>query len=267
MADVGNGEAEHGSNGVPEHEKPSFNLESLVPDDAFKDDSGAKSDAPEVAYQTFEVDEGDKARAGDKERGGGGVRLVIFRTLDDPESSTLAGVIGGFIMLLIFLGSLTFVLESLPDVQQRWHSEMQVFESICVVSFTVDYLMRAFTCTARPKPNGLAAYLTQPLNLVDIASILPWYMERLFEMGGSMAILRVLRMARIFRYDGLRLLLVLATTQTWRLMVRLSRQCHEDRNICRGAPHIQHGCWTSNAGPYSSLFYARDISNCVRGVL
>jgi len=216
-------------NETPEHEKPGFKLESLVPEDAFKDESakteskateqaakasattGAASLLPsgedsaiEKSAATFEVDEGS---SNSKQRGGGGVRVVIFRTLDDPESSKCAAVIGGFIMLLIFLGSLTFVLESLPDVKERWSSEMAIFEAACVVSFTVDYVMRVLTCTTRPGPNGLMEYLIQPLNLVDIASILPWYMERLFQMGGSMAILRVLRMARIFRYDCFRLLI------------------------------------------------------------
>lgn len=288
MPGVGNGASENGSNGVPEHEKPGFSLESLVPDDAFKDDDGAEPDAPEAAQPTFEVDEGDKPRAGATERGGGGgVRVVIFRTLDDPESSKLATVIGGFIMLLIFLGSVTFVLESLPDVKQRWNSEMQIFESICVMSFTLDYVLRVLTCTTRPGPNGLVAYLVQPLNLVDIASILPWYMERLFQMGGSMSILRVLRMARIFRYDCLSLLAAtFASCGCWchqlympapacagvcsnlsSLMPRLLRQCDEDWHICRGAAHIQQGCRTSNARPYSSVFHARDISDCLWCVL
>ena len=82
----------------------------------------------EKSAATFEVDEGSNS----KQRGGGGVRVVIFRTLDDPESSKCAAVIGGFIMLLIFLGSLTFVLESLPDVKERWSSEMAIFEAACV---------------------------------------------------------------------------------------------------------------------------------------
>ena len=217
-------------NETPEHEKPGFNLESLVPADAFKDESDVAKTEAKAAKQaakasattpgaasvmssgddsasresaaTFEVDEGSSnSRTGGKQRGGGGVRVVIFRTLDDPGSSKCAAVIGGFIMLLIFLGSVTFVLESLPDVKERWSSEMAIFEAVCVVSFTVDYVMRVLTCTTRAGPNGLIEYLVQPLNLVDIASILPWYMEHLFQLGGSMAILRVLRMARIFRYD------------------------------------------------------------------
>ena len=250
------------NSGTPEHEKPGFSLESLVPDDAFKPDesedatpevvdpkaaaaaekarkkeeAAAKKEAAKAAKaeakaakqaakqesvsasngvaegeppdsepqlrsaDAFEVEDGgDTSPGAPAERGGGGARAFIFCTLDDPESSTLAAVIGGFIMLLIFLGSLAFVVETLPDVKAAWGPEMELLEVVCVISFTMDYLMRVFTCTARPKPNGLMVYLAEPLNIVDIASILPWYMEKLFSMGGSMSILRVLRMARIFR--------------------------------------------------------------------
>lgn len=208
------------SNGIAEHEKPGFNLESLVPEDAFKDDdpdatengapAGSKQDASmteaaaksgsandagaettETSTSTFEVDGKSFPRAG--------ARSFIFSTLDDPESSILARVVGGFIMLLIFLGSLTFVLETIPDIKERFGEEMEVFEAVCVVAFTADYVLRVLTCTARSPPNGLCSYLREPLNVVDIISILPWYMERLLQMGGSIAILRVLRMARVFR--------------------------------------------------------------------
>ena len=126
---------------------------------------------------------------------GPGVRERIFRLLDDPDSSLPAKIISIFVMVLILLGTVAFVAETEPSVRDAWLDELHLLETVCVVSFTVDYVGRVLTYPEK----GWLRYLMQPLNLIDVFSILPWYLQQLVGTGGSMAILRVLRMARVFR--------------------------------------------------------------------
>ena len=46
-------------------------------------------------------------------------RTAIFMLFDEPESSFAAAAIAGYIMLLIFLGSITFVLETVPSINKN----------------------------------------------------------------------------------------------------------------------------------------------------
>jgi hypothetical protein len=135
--------------------------------------------------------------------GGAGAAAVVFATLDDPDSSALAKAIGTAIMLLIFVGSVSFVIESLPEVRASPTAKSinQIIEIFCVVAFTIDYLGRVSTCTTRHGPDrGILSYLLQPMNIIDFASIAPFYVEKfLNSTGGSLTILRMLRMARVFR--------------------------------------------------------------------
>lgn len=80
----------------------------------------------------------------------------------------------------------------------RW--KMHIFETMCIISFTVEWLARTFTCTARPRTDQrFLPYFLKPLNLIDIVAIAPWYLEKFSSAGGSLSILRILRMTRIFR--------------------------------------------------------------------
>lgn len=116
----------------------------------------------QASMNAFEVEDGGSGGGGKpaapykddlppgSDRAPTSLRAVIFTTLDDPESSTVAAIIGASIMLMIFLGSFVFVVETMPDVKKKWGDEMDVLETVCVVSFTMDYCMRVLTCTARP---------------------------------------------------------------------------------------------------------------------
>lgn len=97
-------------------------------------------------------------------------------------------------------------------------AEIEVF---CITIFTAEYVLRAWAAPAGP---GYLAYFLGPANLVDLVSILPFYMELLFDaIGGNgadgldvLSVLRLIRLTRITRvfkmsknFQGL---VVLATT-------------------------------------------------------
>eukprot|EP01052_Picozoa_sp_SAG31_P001816 SAG31_NODE_61_length_29286_cov_444.645973_9_plen_538_part_00 len=92
----------------------------------------------------------------------------------------------------------------MKDVCQFRHTNagefLKLVEVICVATFTVEYVLRMLTCTQRPREDKrFLSYFFKAMNLVDLASIVPFYMEILFKNSDSFAVLRILRMSRIFR--------------------------------------------------------------------
>eukprot|EP00003_Mantamonas_plastica_P013925 TRINITY_DN2418_c0_g1_i4.p1 TRINITY_DN2418_c0_g1~~TRINITY_DN2418_c0_g1_i4.p1 ORF type:complete len:433 (-),score=112.84 TRINITY_DN2418_c0_g1_i4:150-1448(-) len=120
----------------------------------------------------------------------------IFQTFDDPHSSTLAMGITVWIMTLIFASTITFCVETLPQNHGTDDPIWFIFESIAVINFTIEYLVRIVTCPS------ILKFVPQPLNLIDLFAILPYYIDLMLlgsTVGGGFAVIRVIRLARVFR--------------------------------------------------------------------
>jgi len=155
----------------------------------------------------------------------GSLRRRIFALLEDADSSILAKVFAGVIVLCIVLSTVSFVLETLPELRERpaecarlrqaglpltvracepkpmsWFFPI---EATCIIVFTIDYVLRtAFAHTARDKKSkgplwATLVYCIQPLALVDLVAIVPFYLDLATE--GALGFAKVLRLARIMR--------------------------------------------------------------------
>lgn len=125
------------------------------------------------------------------------IRAILWDMFDDPSSSLSARIISIVVMGLIATSIVMFVVETLPQFH-RHPQHMPTFRSIelvCVVGFTIEYVMRFITC-----PNKLQFFLGI-LNAVDLLAVLPFYVEEALnstESSGS-ALLRSIRLIRVFR--------------------------------------------------------------------
>lgn len=83
---------------------------------------------------------------------------------------------------------------------QDTRTNLHMFEAFCIICFTVEFVLRIATCTARPRTDRrFLKYALKPLNIIDLLAIAPWYYEQAIGGSSSMSILRILRMTRIFR--------------------------------------------------------------------
>eukprot|EP00658_Telonema_sp_P-2_P032601 TRINITY_DN2409_c0_g2_i1.p1 TRINITY_DN2409_c0_g2~~TRINITY_DN2409_c0_g2_i1.p1 ORF type:complete len:552 (-),score=158.07 TRINITY_DN2409_c0_g2_i1:358-2013(-) len=133
----------------------------------------------------------------------------LYEFTEDPNSSTAAYVWSILILLLIVMGTVTMIVESLPslrtDTAQR---NLFIVESICVGFFTLELILRLVGW------RFAFAYFKEPMNLIDLAAILPYYVDLALLLAAGdtpgntetnssdtdgTRVLRLFRLIRVFR--------------------------------------------------------------------
>lgn len=127
--------------------------------------------------------------------------------VDDTEEwlSTWSARVDVFIIALIVLSVLSVILESVGSLHATYDTLFSAFEIVAVIIFTVEYAGRLWSCTLIPrfqKPvTGRLRWALTPLALIDLVSILPFYLPFL---GADARFLRLFRLMRILRLAKLR---------------------------------------------------------------
>jgi hypothetical protein len=64
-------------------------------------------------------------------------------------------------------------------VRCRWHDLFKMVEAICIITFTVEYVIKVACCTARPgEDKGLASFIFRAVSIIDVLAIIPFYLVR-----------------------------------------------------------------------------------------
>ncbi|KNC55591.1 Kcna5-prov protein [Thecamonas trahens ATCC 50062] len=122
-------------------------------------------------------------------------KQIVFATLDDPEYSAIAFWVNVFILVLILVSTAVFCVSSLPQYVEDTPSSLVWLEIVCVGVFTIEYVTKLLTC------DNVWQFVKGPMNIVDLAAILPFYIELALSGNnlGSFAVIRVVRLTRVFR--------------------------------------------------------------------
>lgn len=95
------------------------------------------------------------------------------RILNQPDSG-MAGFYFSMVMnILIFVSSVTFVVETLPNLNKddRAHDVLGFIETICVAAFTVEFVGRSLVTDDR------VGFWKNLMNWIDFIAILPIYVD------------------------------------------------------------------------------------------
>jgi voltage-gated potassium channel len=131
------------------------------------------------------------------------------------EADTTAGRAFDVGLLVAILASLgVVILESLPQVRDRYGPALRIAEWTFTGLFTVEYALR-LASVDRPSRYARSFY-----GVVDLLAILPTYASLVFPGAQSLIVIRTLRLLRVFRI--LKLARFVADTQLLLTAVRHS---------------------------------------------
>jgi voltage-gated potassium channel len=110
------------------------------------------------------------------------------------ESETPAGRLFDKVIVTAILVSVAVVIvDSVPSVQQRWRTELNVVEWFFTILFTIEYLARLASVQKQLK------YALSFFGIVDLLSVLPTYLAIFFPETAALIDVRILRLLRVFR--------------------------------------------------------------------
>ena len=133
-----------------------------------------------------------------------------------------------FLLSLIALNIVAVILESVDWIRNEWAKPFQVVEVFSVSVFTMEYLGRFYSCVADPRfkhpIKGRLRYLAQPMALIDLIAVLPFYLPF---VGADLRFVRIFRLFRIFRVAKLG-----RYSTSWKMIARVLRKQREELILC-----------------------------------
>ena len=122
---------------------------------------------------------------------------MVWQAFEFPSSSMVARILAVISLSVIVISIVVFCIESLPQLRD-FDNVWFIISAACNGWFSVEYLLRLAS-----SPNKMA-FLKGTLNIVDVLSILPFYISVITMYGfgvegDSMEVLRVLRIIRVIR--------------------------------------------------------------------
>ncbi|XP_074471893.1 delayed-rectifier potassium channel regulatory subunit KCNS3-like [Sebastes fasciatus] len=143
------------------------------------------------------------------------VRSYVWLRLEDPGHSRGSKIIAVASLGLVLTSIIAMCVHSMPEYQQVDENEkpiedpvLAVLEEICIAGFSAEFIIRLIVAPSCKK------FLSNPLNIIDVASILPFYAtlaletadeevaeenEDLENMGKVVQVLRLMRVLRILK--------------------------------------------------------------------
>tara|TARA_Y100000780_G_scaffold228686_1_gene247059 strand:+ start:230 stop:1084 length:855 start_codon:yes stop_codon:yes gene_type:complete len=122
----------------------------------------------------------------------GPARDATYRIIFEAE--TRLGKLFDIALILAILSSVTVVmLDSVPEIAERYHGPLRIAEWIFTILFTVEYVARLW-CVASKKKYALSFF-----GIIDLFAVIPTYLSLLIPGIEVLADVRILRVLRVFR--------------------------------------------------------------------
>lgn len=116
------------------------------------------------------------------------MREAIKRIVE-LNDNRLSRVFAYFIQALILISILTFSIETIPSLSPETREILRISEIICVVVFTIEYILRIIVADRKLK------FIFSFFGIIDLVAILPFYLA----FGVDLRSLRAIRFLRLFR--------------------------------------------------------------------
>jgi|WetSurMetagenome_2_1015567.scaffolds.fasta_scaffold60179_3 voltage-gated potassium channel len=138
------------------------------------------------------------------------LRYRVHQLLNDSdERSGAARAAQIFLVVLITLNVAAVMVDTIEGVSGAWERWLWAFEVFSVVVFSVEYVLRLWVVVERPKfvrpVVGRLRWMLTPLAILDLASIVPFYVPMLTLLDlrflRALRLLRLMRLLKVGRYS------------------------------------------------------------------
>lgn len=131
-------------------------------------------------------------------------RRIIFELLDGQTEETRAEkFVDRALAVLIVISVTAAILETVPELGARHAGLFFIVEAATVAVFTVEYVLRLWSCVEGNEPDkrrpirDRLAYAVRPLPLIDFFAIAPFYLASF--LGLDLRWLRLFRLVRVLK--------------------------------------------------------------------
>lgn len=120
-----------------------------------------------------------------------------LRNIIEDNTSKKGKIFDYFIQVLILLSLIAFTIETFPDNSKNTIETLKIFELLCVVIFSVEYLLRIYVSK---KP---FRYIFSFYGIIDFLAIFPFYLRGAYDLRALRAfrIFRIFRALKLIRYN------------------------------------------------------------------
>lgn len=130
------------------------------------------------------------------------IRLRTMQILDKGDVDDKPSLWCDRLITLVILLSVTeIILESVDSIGSVYGAQLAMFETFSVAFFSLEFLLRLWSNGSRHSDSdwkGRKDYIFSFHGLVDIISILPFYLQAIFP-GADLRVLRLLRLTRLLK--------------------------------------------------------------------
>lgn len=136
------------------------------------------------------------------------LRQATHRLLDpDQKTDWAARYLDLFLITLIAINVAAVILETVKSIDAQFHTVFWLIEIISITIFTIEYLLRLWSCVEDPKykdsPNPRLSYITSPMAVIDLMAILPFYLGVFLKLDlRFLRVVRLLRFLKLTRYSS-----------------------------------------------------------------
>lgn len=127
------------------------------------------------------------------------VHILLHPELGESKADKFVNI---FIITLIVLNVLAVMIETIEPIHNKYKLFFQWFDRISVYIFTIEYVLRVWSCTHDPRYKGSIKgrikYMLTPGALIDLLAFSPYYIFPSLDFR-ELRILRLMRFFRLFR--------------------------------------------------------------------
>lgn len=115
-----------------------------------------------------------------------------LKSIIEKQDSKLGKLFDLVIQSLIIISLISFTVETLPDLPDQISDILWIIEIICVMIFSLEYILRIYVADSKLK------FIFSFYGLIDLFAILPFFINQGIDLR-SIRIFRLFRLFRVFK--------------------------------------------------------------------